>query len=461
MIVIKQLTTKAQIENACALLYDIYIKQIQWEFNPENPSNLRIVTNKKRKLMVDKFTENAIWFGAFDGDNIIGCGRLCGVDEHGKFEVHGYETSKVIHKYLNNNCIEAGRVAVNPDYRKQKIIHKLYLKLFEYSYKNRLNIFGCVSNSYIRSIFNKINLPLIKENAFKYEANDKSFVNFYLINYEKGEYKAVLENLRALITEKNIQYKSLDMLEQLTPIIPVPIYWHNIEGVVLGLNEHCLEGMGANTKDEVIGKTPYDFYPKKIAEKILKHNELVMLTGDVLVQEEEFRKIDTGKIGYAKAIKSPLYDCDGHVIGIVGVSMDITAEKEAEQLKMQNDKNEAKLISQEIFKRSVNKIMNVLLDAQTEAIQNKHVAVTITPEDRDIQLTTREREVLYLLYRNKRTKDIARIIGAIYNKSISPETIKSIFAKQLYPKFQVNTPAQLVEKAQLLNLIPFIPDSFL
>ncbi|HMT02812.1 MAG TPA: PAS domain-containing sensor histidine kinase [Burkholderiales bacterium] len=145
----------------------------------------------------------------------------------------------------------------------------------------------------------------------------------------------------------------LKALEIVAPILPTPVYWHDVNGVVLGVNEHCLKGMGT-IREEVIGRTPYEFYPKDVAEHILKHNEHVIKTGQILSQEEVINNITTGKLVYALAIKSPLYNDEGKVIGILGTSIDITAEKEAEELKKQANRIVAK--EQEKFREIVGQV---------------------------------------------------------------------------------------------------------
>ncbi len=126
----------------------------------------------------------------------------------------------------------------------------------------------------------------------------------------------------------NPKYNILELLDIVAPILPLPFYWHDTTGVVLGLNAECLKGMGA-TRD-VIGKRPYDFYPMDVAEHILEHNKIVMNTGQISSQEERIEDITTKEVKYFAAIKAPLYDDNGKVIGIVGTSLDITAEKEAD-----------------------------------------------------------------------------------------------------------------------------------
>ncbi len=125
--------------------------------------------------------------------------------------------------------------------------------------------------------------------------------------------------------------KILEDLEQIASILPTLIYWHDKQGVVLGLNEICLKAIGGERN--IIGKIPYEFYPKEIAEMILKNNEKVMLTGETLYQEEMIQDITTGEIKYFTSIKAPFHDDEGNTIGIIGTSIDITEKKEAERLK--------------------------------------------------------------------------------------------------------------------------------
>lgn len=122
-------------------------------------------------------------------------------------------------------------------------------------------------------------------------------------------------------------------LELISPIFPAPLYWMGTDGVVLGINELCLKAMGALSADYILGKTSYEFYPYEIADQILEHNQKVIQTKQILSQEEKIKDITTGKVKYFTSVKAPLYNEDGKVIGILGTSIETTAEKEAERLK--------------------------------------------------------------------------------------------------------------------------------
>lgn len=79
----------------------------------------------------------------------------------------------------------------------------------------------------------------------------------------------------------------------------------------------------------------------------------------------------------------------------------------------------------------------------------------ITDSDRQIKLTKRESQILYFLSLSKSPKDIATSLSSLESKIVSHATIQSIITKKLYVKFNVYSISRLVEKANLLNLIPF------
>ena len=128
--------------------------------------------------------------------------------------------------------------------------------------------------------------------------------------------------------------KIFSHLQMLAQIFPAPVYWLDTNNAILGVNGLALKGIGFSSYDEIIGKTPYDFYPYELADHIVQHNNEVMRTGKSLSQEETIKDVTTGEIKHFAAVKAPLLDDDGNIIGTMGTSIDITVEKkEAERLK--------------------------------------------------------------------------------------------------------------------------------
>ena len=117
-------------------------------------------------------------------------------------------------------------------------------------------------------------------------------------------------------------------------------------------NQYLLHLLGVNTMEDVIGKTDFEFFPKELAERYYRDEQEVMRTGKPIIGLEE-KTIDAGGQEYwLLTTMVPLYAPEADiigvasasattpkstpVIGIVGVSRDIThikaLEKERELL---------------------------------------------------------------------------------------------------------------------------------
>lgn len=115
-------------------------------------------------------------------------------------------------------------------------------------------------------------------------------------------------------------------LENVVESMPGVFYWKNTKGIYLGCNDFNIPGL---EKPFIIGKTDYDLYPKAEADKIREHDLLVINSGKVL-HIEEYITLPNGKRMQFIVDKMPLKDKSGKIIGLIGVSLDITELKAAE-----------------------------------------------------------------------------------------------------------------------------------
>ena len=99
-VTIKILESYDSIIDACALLHKVYSEEAVWKFSVENPSQLKAEMRNNKRVLVDRFTEYAVWFGAFDESQLVGCVRLTFSDEKNKLEVESYKNSAPIKSYL-------------------------------------------------------------------------------------------------------------------------------------------------------------------------------------------------------------------------------------------------------------------------------------------------------------------------------------------------------------------------
>jgi PAS domain S-box-containing protein len=258
-------------------------------------------------------------------------------------------------------------------------------------------------------------------------------------------------------------YNVLEYLNVVSQMIPAPLYWWDTKNRVLGANKQVIEAVGGRSIEDFIGKTPYEYYTYEIADKIVKHNQEVIKTKQTLSQEEVIKDLKTGEIKYFIAIKSPLFDSKGKIIGVIGTSVEITAEKEAEQLRAEMEKrkviDEQQTIFQEFFNQLIEKITPLVQVIDNFKFSNLNNKLGVSQPDAThsgIALTKREQEVLYFLSTYKSPKEIAIILSDRDGKPISPRTVQSIIDTKLYVKFGVYRIGDLIEKAKRLNLIPFI-----
>jgi PAS domain S-box-containing protein len=141
--------------------------------------------------------------------------------------------------------------------------------------------------------------------------------------------------LAAEIAERKHREEELGVERQLlrTVIDNVPdyIYVKDRKGRFIADNQAVAHNLGV-TPEQVIGKTDFDFFPKELAEQYFADEQRVMETGEALISREEPNYYPvTDSWGWHLTTTVPLRDLQGEVIGLVGVSRDITSHKQMEE----------------------------------------------------------------------------------------------------------------------------------
>ncbi|MFZ4462727.1 MAG: PAS domain-containing protein [Bacteroidales bacterium] len=129
-----------------------------------------------------------------------------------------------------------------------------------------------------------------------------------------------------LEVEKNRQ--SL-LINALLDSIPDVIFFKDINGVYLGCNPAFLDLIG-KSKEEIIGKTDYDIFEKEVADSF-RYYDIEMLKSLLPKHNEEWVTYPDGRRIMLDTLKTPYWGNDNQLIGILGISRDITSRKLAEQ----------------------------------------------------------------------------------------------------------------------------------
>ncbi|WP_243236885.1 PAS domain S-box protein [Heliobacterium chlorum] len=111
-------------------------------------------------------------------------------------------------------------------------------------------------------------------------------------------------------------------LNTLLDIIPDLIFLKDTNGVYVNCNQSFCDFIGLD-KSNIIGKTDYDILPNKLAEFFRQKDNLVLST-KTSKKNEECLIYPNGKEILVETIKTPYFGDDGNMIGLIGVSRDIT-----------------------------------------------------------------------------------------------------------------------------------------
>ncbi len=89
--------------------------------------------------------------------------------------------------------------------------------------------------------------------------------------------------------------------------------------------------LGVRTEQEVIGKRITDFFPPALVEQFARDDQRIIENGEVLLNREEPLLDAQGRKRWHSTTKVPLRNNEGQIVGLVGISRDITERKEAEE----------------------------------------------------------------------------------------------------------------------------------
>ncbi len=128
----------------------------------------------------------------------------------------------------------------------------------------------------------------------------------------------------ALAAERNLLRSVIDNL-------PDYIYVKDADGRYVLDNVAHRQFLGAATAEEVMGKESADFYPPDLAAQHYSDTQIIMKSGESVLNREELFVDEIGRRRWHATTKAPLRDRDGRVIGLVGIGRDITERKEAEE----------------------------------------------------------------------------------------------------------------------------------
>ncbi len=135
--------------------------------------------------------------------------------------------------------------------------------------------------------------------------------------------------------------KEVDTLKFIISMMPGHIYWKDLNSRYMGCNNNVAKVLKLNSPHEIVGKTDLELLGPEYAKELRRIDLQIIESKQELRIEEEGN--DThGQPAYYLTQKTPLYDSNGQIQGVLGISLDITARKQIEKnLRIAKKKAEA------------------------------------------------------------------------------------------------------------------------
>ncbi len=156
-----------------------------------------------------------------------------------------------------------------------------------------------------------------------------SFIKLFLLPIKGSDGKP--ETVVALV-EDNTREKKIaadlertrDLMKNLLDNVPDNIYFKDTQSRFILTSKAHAKVLGIHLPDDAIGKTDFDFYEEKHAHNAYNDEQRIIATGKALVDKTEKIISDNGSVRFVSSTKAPMYDSNGKIIGLVGISRNIT-----------------------------------------------------------------------------------------------------------------------------------------
>jgi PAS domain S-box-containing protein len=122
-----------------------------------------------------------------------------------------------------------------------------------------------------------------------------------------------------------------DLLQSLMDSLPDCVYFKDAASKYTRINAAHARLLKVADPQEALGKTDADFFPLQFARQTMTEERLLFAAGKPIVDNMEELREGPDKVIWISATKAPIQDASGQIIGLVGVSRDVTERRKAEE----------------------------------------------------------------------------------------------------------------------------------
>lgn len=156
-----------------------------------------------------------------------------------------------------------------------------------------------------------------------------------------GKFQGILPTTEQHMESQNGNM-NVDLLDPQSPInrfldsIYDLVFFKDIHGIYRGCNKNFAELLNL-PKEKILGRNDYDLYPKEIADIFISKDQQIFK--DLTPRKnEEWNTRQDGTKSYIETLKTPYFGPNNQLMGVLGVSRDITERKLAEERLEENER---------------------------------------------------------------------------------------------------------------------------
>ena len=147
-------------------------------------------------------------------------------------------------------------------------------------------------------------------------------------------------------SEEEASYER-DLMQTLLNNIPDYIYFKDKNRRFVRASNSFCDLLGCSMED-IIGKKDEDLFPEEVAKETVSDDRHVIETGTPLVNKEEFGESIGGEDHWVLTTKLPWRDKDDNIIGLFGISKEITDRKKVEKALSQSEERYRSVVEDSI-----------------------------------------------------------------------------------------------------------------
>ena len=170
------------------------------------------------------------------------------------------------------------------------------------------------------------------------------------------------------------------LFESLMEQTPDRIYIKDKKSRFVAASQALAEMHGFKDREQLEGLTDFDLFSQEHAQQAFDDEQEILRTEKPIINRVEKETWDDGSITWVTSSKAPLYLASGKLAGIIGISRDVTAEREA-QIKLAESENQLreqnKILRSDY--ESAHKVQSVMIPGRVPHVNHVDIAYLWKP----------------------------------------------------------------------------------